>query len=96
MNPGNEQAHGYGRYSHGCRCSICRAAKAAYVQGRRKRARELASRFTDDSGRHLAIGVAHGTVSAYDESGCRCRPCTSALSAKRLAEHRRQRARRAA
>lgn len=85
--------HGYGGYTRGCRCGVCRAAKAEYVRGRRRRARQVAARFTDGSGRHLARGITHGTVSGYEEAGCRCQPCTSAISAKRLVEHHRQRAR---
>lgn len=27
--------HGYGRYSHGCRCAVCTQAKREYMAGRR-------------------------------------------------------------
>lgn len=87
--------HGYGGYTRGCRCDVCRSAKAAYLRRRRNRARELARRFTDGQGRHLATGITHGTAVGYDESGCRCQPCTSAKTAKRTVEIRRQRERRA-
>lgn len=30
--------HGYGRYSRGCRCDICKAAKAEYMRRKRRRA----------------------------------------------------------
>lgn len=85
--------HGYGGYTRGCRCDVCRAAKAEYVRDRRRRARQMAARFTDTSGRHLARGITHGTVSGYDENACRCQPCTSAMSAKWLAEYHRRKAR---
>lgn len=85
--------HGYGGYTRGCRCDHCRAAKAEYVRDRRHRGRQIAARFTDSSGRHLARGITHGTASGYVENGCRCRPCTSAVSAKRRTELHRQKAR---
>ncbi len=88
--------HGYGGYSRGCRCEVCRTAKAAYMRRRRATARTVARRYTDATGRHLAYGVTHGTVSAYEEGGCRCQPCTTAITTKRADELTRHRARGAA
>lgn len=85
--------HGYIAYSHGCRCGACRQAKADYMRSRRAQGRTYAQRLTRSSGgecgvrhnvfapgaeRALAAGVTHGTRYAYEEHGCRCRPCTTA------------------
>ena len=84
--------HGYGPYTNGCRCEICRKAKADYMRARRAAARALAQKnthtsdglrgspantFTPGAERHVVDGVKHGTRYAYDERGCRCRDCTT-------------------
>lgn len=85
--------HGYGPYTRGCRCVVCRQAKADYMRARRARGRAYAQRltasstgrrpnrdaaFTPGAERALAVGVKHGTRYAYEEHGCRCGPCTTA------------------
>lgn len=87
--------HGYGRYSHGCRCEVCRAAKAAYLRRRRAVAAALARKHTNGGWRHLAQGVTHGTAFVYKDAGCRCGPCTEAASLKRKLEECRRRERQA-
>jgi len=78
--PGDK--HGYGNYTLGCRCAVCREAKAAYMRERRAEARRLARQHTSGragepgSFRHVADVTRHGTNYAYYERGCRCRPCT--------------------
>lgn len=53
--------HGYSRYTHGCRCEVCREAKRLYEKQRRAE--------------RLATGdIHHGTRHGYD-SGCRCVDC---------------------
>lgn len=54
-------AHGYGKYTQGCRCGVCREAKRLYE--RKRRAERLASG-----------DLHHGTRHGYD-SGCRCVDC---------------------
>ena len=39
--------HGYGAYSTGCRCEVCRSAKAAYMRERRAAGRDAARAATD-------------------------------------------------
>lgn len=83
-------SHGYVAYTRGCRCGVCRRAKADYIRERRAAARAIAQRYTRSSTgrrgtsttawaegaiRYVAIGVTHGTRYAYDERGCRCRAC---------------------
>lgn len=82
--------HGYIAYTNGCRCEVCRKAKADYMRARRAAARALAAKHTRSSTgargarhnafapgafRYLARNVLHGTRAAYDEHGCRCREC---------------------
>jgi hypothetical protein len=67
----NPRIHGYGGYSNGCRCEVCRAAKADYM-GRRR----AAAFVNTDPG--PVPGVTHGTRFAYEERGCRCGPCVTA------------------
>jgi hypothetical protein len=88
-------AHGYGAYTRGCRCDVCRGAKADYMRARRAASRALAARFTTTpSGergsrhnafapgatRYLAPITSHGSRYGYEEAGCRCQPCTAAHS----------------
>jgi hypothetical protein len=66
--------HGtYSRYTNGCRCDQCRAAKAAYMKARRTEALATAQR----NPFQVARGIKHGTWHGYDEHGCRCDPCVS-------------------
>ena len=64
--------HGYGAYTRGCRCEVCRQAKADYMRARRAAGRSIA---VPDTG---VCGVLHGTRYAYEERGCRCRLCKQA------------------
>lgn len=67
--------HGYGAYTRGCRCDVCRDAKADYMRERRAGARRAAH---DHGPFHTATGITHGTRHGYEEHGCRCLPCTDA------------------
>jgi hypothetical protein len=86
-------AHGYGRYTNGCRCEVCRQAKSDYQRRRRAQGRAEAQKHTQSSTgargsagnafrpgatRFLAYVARHGTRYAYEEKGCRCRDCTTA------------------
>lgn len=93
----SETPHGYGKYSNGCRCEVCKAAKAAYMAKRRRFGRGIAQRWTTHTpgrpalsepgvGRYVAPVESHGTRFAYEEHGCCCLPCTDAR-----AEHDRTR-----
>jgi len=57
--------HGYGPYTRGCRCSVCRDAKREYMQNRRKSPLPAGSPL-------------HGTYTGYDSHNCRCWPCVLA------------------
>jgi hypothetical protein len=88
--------HGYSAYTRGCRCDVCRAAKADYMRERRAKARKEAqlhtrsstgehghrhTAFAPGSYRHEASIPNHGTRYGYEEAGCRCAECTAARSA---------------
>jgi hypothetical protein len=72
MVPG---AHGLSQYTHGkCRCDVCRAAAASYVQQwRRSKAGSL--------GRN---DQRHGTVNGYTAYACRCAKCSEAMRTYQL------------
>jgi hypothetical protein len=74
------------RYSYGCRCDDCRAAKSAYAREWSRRAREeLAS--VPSVG---PVSRPHGLRSTYNR-GCRCDRCRAANSAyNRERDRRRQ------
>lgn len=81
--------HGYGPYSRGCRCEICRSAKSAYLRRRRAEASEQRrAAEADGVGRYVAGATVHG-LSGYQNHACRCRVCRAAKSAAGLRETRR-------
>lgn len=63
--------HGYVTYSRGCRCDVCREAKAAYIRNQR------ASRATSAK----VHGIRHG-YSGYANHKCRCIVCRRAKGAQ--------------
>jgi hypothetical protein len=74
------------RYTYGCRCDDCRAAKSAYAREWSRRARkelELAARLPASRRRH-------GLRSTYNR-GCRCDACRAASSAYEKTRHTRSR-----
>jgi hypothetical protein len=76
----NVATHGYGGYSNGCRCPICRAAKRAYMRDKRHKASQ---RRAQAGNRHfVAEGITHGTYAGYTDAHCRCYQC-SAVKADR-------------
>lgn len=75
------QAHGYVPYTRGCRCPICRGAKAAYMRASRAKAsrrRRLVQ--VDGAGRNYVEGIVHG-YGGYQNHHCRCDECRAAKSA---------------
>lgn len=88
--------HGYGPYTNGCRCDVCRQAKADYQREKRHAAAAVSEGMprldrTDllgtADGRFVAPFVTHGTAHAYKDNGCRCLPCTDAATEKRAREY---------
>lgn len=75
-------AHGYGRYTRGCRCEICRTAKADYMRARRVTSREKrVAAEADGWGDHFVPGITHG-IGGYDNFSCRCVSCRAAKREK--------------
>ena len=68
-----------GYRNHGCRCTKCRAASAAYQAEWRARPRDPDS-------------LRHGEASTYCNQGCRCVPCTAASAAYQQAYRQQARA----
>jgi hypothetical protein len=71
--------HGtYSAYSrrNGCRCDLCRAAKAAYVRQSRKVAGMARVRAELAGKTYIRSGIAHG-LSGYQNHACRCRVCVT-------------------
>ncbi len=67
--------HDYIRYTRGCRCDECRAAKAAYMREKRAHwARKRRLSEADGAGRHFVAGITHG-YSGYQDHSCRCEVC---------------------
>lgn len=52
--------HGYVAYSNGCRCKVCREAKAAYLREKRADAGRRRRLVESGGGRYLATGITHG------------------------------------
>ena len=67
-------AHGYNPYTHGCRCEICRRAKADYMRQSRAEARK-----NRPEGRTPVPGIKHGYSGAQNHA-CRCYVCSLAAS----------------
>jgi hypothetical protein len=73
--------HGYNRYTDGCRCEVCREAKAGYMRRRRAAGRlaaQLHAVCERRPGRYVAPIKRHGTRYGYEEMGCRCDLCSAA------------------
>lgn len=84
--------HGYGKYTNGCRCDVCRQAKADYSRERRAKARALAQKYSVDGWRYVAPIERHGTRFGYEEAGCRCPECTHARTSSDVTYARSRRA----
>lgn len=70
--------HSYGGYSNGCRCDVCREAKATRMREYRARARRaLRLVQSTGTGRNFVPGIKHG-YSGYQNHACRCEVCTRA------------------
>lgn len=70
------KTHGYAAYSNGCRCEVCRAAKAERTREYRAQARK-ALRLVNakGTGRNFVPGITHG-YNGYQNHACRCMVCT--------------------
>lgn len=83
--------HGqYTRYTAGCRCTDCKAAKAAYMRQRRAAGRDAARARQSNTPLH-PFGA--GGRAAYLERGCRCFECREATTIARVFALANQRAR---
>ena len=97
--------HGYGPYTNGCRCDVCKKAKADYMRERRAAARKIAQKHTRGSDgkrptastawavgaeRYVAPIAKHGSRFGYEEHGCRCFDCTEARSVDDRAHYQRK------
>lgn len=89
----NPKGHGYNRYTRGCRCEVCKQAKAAYMRERRAEARRL-TQITPNRyvRRHAGRDVKHGTSFAYYEVGCRCQACRAFHNAARVKRYHNKKA----
>jgi hypothetical protein len=65
--------HGYSRYADGCRCDVCRAAKAAYMRARRAEAK---ANVLQDGPNYVPY-ITHG-IGGYTNHLCRCFTCRTA------------------
>lgn len=79
--------HGYGRYTTGCRCDVCKAAKRAYGRNRRALARARRDAARAEGREYVAAVVKHGLY-AYQNHSCRCLTCKLA-NAQSSAKYRR-------
>ena len=90
------RAHDYSGYTGGCRCDTCRAAKAAYMRGRRGAARREGARDLAETGERRTVQwISHGTTGYY-EYGCRCERCLGEKAAHERRRYPRVKARRQA
>jgi hypothetical protein len=80
--------HGYGRYTMGCRCAVCAAAKTAYTRMRRAQARARRDAARAKGREYVAAVVNHGLY-AYQNHSCRCLTCKLA-NAQASAKYRRK------
>lgn len=66
--------HGFTRYGRGCRCEVCRAAKADYTRTRREATRQLRLAAEAEGRTYVVEGISHG-LSGYKNFNCRCFTC---------------------
>lgn len=82
--------HGYTGYAtNGCRCDVCRKAKAEYMRAKRSEASRRRELVEAGGGRYLAEVPRHG-LAGYRDAHCRCETCRAAASSawKRERRHR--------
>jgi hypothetical protein len=66
--------HGYGRYTSGCRCDVCKAAKVTYTRDRRAQARTRRDAARAAGREYVATDITHGLY-GYQTHKCRCFTC---------------------
>lgn len=77
-------------YKSGCRCEPCRVANARYRAAWKAKWRSSGSAKARQFG--LAVlGPSHGKANTYSDYGCRCVPCSEAMSAYMRAYRARKR-----
>lgn len=82
--------HGYTRYTRGCRCDECRAAKRAYMRAKRREAAGNRLWAVLCGQRYVATGILHGGISGYQDHHCRCDACRLAKAEVSERETRRK------
>lgn len=80
--------HGYGRYTLGCRCETCKAAKTERTRMYRQAARLRRDAARAEGREYVAAGITHG-LSGYQAHACRCLVCKVA-NAQASAKYRRK------
>jgi hypothetical protein len=85
--PADADLHDYARYSQGCRCEECRAAKACYARTRRAAAADLRRKAAAAGQVYIAAGITHG-YSGYRDASCRCLVCCRAKKASQVRRER--------
>jgi hypothetical protein len=75
--PTGVDVHDYARYSQGCRCGACKAAKAEYIRTRRAATADLRRQAAATGQVYVAAGITHG-ASGYRDASCRCDVCCRA------------------
>lgn len=88
VSPGRSITHNYARYIAGCRCGVCRAAKAAYVRDSRAAAAARRRQAVAAGEVYVATDITHG-VGGYQNESCRCDVCWRAAKANRIRYSRR-------
>jgi rubredoxin len=81
--PAGVDVHDYARYSQGCRCETCKAAKADYIRTRRAAAAGLRRQAVAAGQVYVAAGITHG-ASGYRDASCRCPVCCRAKKASQV------------
>jgi hypothetical protein len=81
--PVDVDVHDYARYSQGCRCETCKAAKAEYIRTRRATAAGLRRQAAAAGQVYVAAGITHG-ASGYRDASCRCDVCCRAKKASQV------------
>lgn len=80
-------SHGYGPYTNGCRCDVCREAARVRRHEQRERYRPALQEARANGVVNIVEGITHG-INGWSNFMCRCIVCSAAKQVENLRRSR--------